>query len=59
MTSVSSTTLSRTPTLWLMMMVHRFLPLLKRLHIIGPDILVPVVTLLMSIVLQFPLVNRE
>lgn len=45
-------------TLWLMTIVHSFLPLLKRLQMTGPSIPVPVVTLLISIVLNFPDVNN-
>lgn len=57
--SVPMSALARVCTLWLIIIVHRFLPFLKRLHITGPDIPVAVVTLLMSIVLNFPDVNSE
>lgn len=57
--NVSASALANVCTLWLIIMVHRFLPFLKRLQMTGPDIPVAVVTLLMSIVLKFPDVNSE
>lgn len=56
---VLATCPSSARSLWLMTIVQRFLPLLKRLQIMGPDILVVVVTLLTAIVLHLCVVNSD